>query len=85
VMVCRGASLVDFVLAGITENVSVFLLVAALSVGAVSVAAPLASVSPVFVLVFSFFFLRGIEMLNRRIVLGTLLIVAGIYLITALR
>jgi DME family drug/metabolite transporter len=84
-MLCRGASLVDFVLAGIAENVSVFLLVAALSVGAVSVAAPLASVSPVFVLVFSFFFLRGIELLNRRIVLGTLLIVAGIYLITALR
>jgi uncharacterized membrane protein len=49
------------------------------------VVAPLSSVSPIFVLVFSFFFLRGIELLNARIVLGTLLIVVGVYLITALR
>ena len=48
-----------------------------------SVVAPLSSVSPIFVLVFSFFFLRGIELLNARIVVGTLLIVVGVYLITA--
>jgi uncharacterized membrane protein len=84
-MTCRGTSLVQFVLAGVAENLSVLLLILALSLGAVSVAAPLASVSPVFVLVLSLFFLRGIEILNRRIVAGTLLIVAGIYLITALR
>jgi drug/metabolite transporter (DMT)-like permease len=53
--------------------------------GSVSVVAPLASVSPIFVLVLSFFFLRGIELLNTRIVVGTVLIVAGVYLITALR
>jgi hypothetical protein len=35
--------------------------------------------------VLSFFFLRGIELLNARIVAGTILIVAGVYLLTALR
>jgi len=84
-MVCRGRSLVYFAAAGVAENVGVFLVVLALSVGTVSVVAPLASVSPIFVLVLSFFFLRGIEMLNRRIVVGTLLIVSGVYLLTALR
>lgn len=84
-MRCRRQSLLYFVAAGVAENLSVFLIVAALTVGSVSVVAPLASVSPIFVLVLSFFFLRGIELLNARIVVGTVLIVAGVYLITALR
>jgi len=84
-MVCRGQSLVYFMLAGVAENVGVFLLLEGLSRGTVSVVAPLASVSPIFVLALSFFFLRGIDILNRRIVVGTLLIVIGVYLITALR
>lgn len=84
-MRCRRESLLYFVAAGVAENLSVFLIVAALTVGSVSVVAPLASVSPIFVLVLSFFFLRGIELLNARIVVGTVLIVAGVYLITALR
>jgi uncharacterized membrane protein len=83
-MACRGRSLAYFILAGVTENLSVLLLVFALGLGSVSIAAPLSSVSPIFVLVLSFFFLRGIEILNRRIVAGTLLIVTGVYLITAL-
>jgi len=84
-MMCRGRSLVYFMIAGVAENVGVFLLLEGLSLGTVSVVAPLASVSPIFVLALSFFFLRGIDMLNRRIVVGTLLIVAGVYLIMALR
>jgi DME family drug/metabolite transporter len=84
-MMCRGRSLVYFMIAGVAENVGVFLLLEGLSLGTVSVVAPLASVSPIFVLALSFFFLRGIDILNRRIVLGTLLIVSGVYLITALR
>ena len=84
-MRCRGRSLVYFMLAGVAENVGVFLLLEGLSLGTVSVVAPLASVSPIFVLAMSFVFLRGLDILNRRIVLGTLLIVSGVYLITALR
>jgi uncharacterized membrane protein len=84
-MACRRQSLPYFLAAGVTENLSVFLVIFALTLGSVSVVAPLASVSPIFVLVLSFFFLRGIELLNARIVGGTILIVAGVYLITALR
>jgi uncharacterized membrane protein len=84
VMVCRGRSLAYFVAAGVAENVGVFLNVVALSLGTVSVVAPLYGSTPIFVLFLSLIFLRGIEALNTRIVIGTLLIVLGIYLITAL-
>jgi uncharacterized membrane protein len=62
----------------------VFLVILALSMGAVSVVAPLTNVTPIFVLLLSAMFLRGIEMLNARVVGGTLLIVLGAFLITAL-
>jgi uncharacterized membrane protein len=84
VMAPRGRSLVYLVAAALTENVGVFVLVLALSMGTVSVVTPLSSVSPIFVLVLSFFFLRGIEILTARIVIGTLMIVAGVWLLTAL-
>jgi uncharacterized membrane protein len=84
-MTCRRESLPYFVAAGVAENLSVLLIIVALTVGSVSVVAPLSSVSPIFVLVLSFFFLRGIELLNARIVSGTVLIVVGVYLLTALR
>ena len=84
-MACRRESVPYFVAAGVAENLSVLLVIVALTVGSVSVVAPLSSVSPIFVLVLSFFFLRGIELLNARIVVGTILIVAGVYLLTALR
>ncbi len=83
-MACRGRSLVYFVAAGVAENVSVFLVVVALTMGAVSVVAPLQNVTPIFVLLLSVIFLRGIEALNARVVAGTLLIVLGAWLITAL-
>jgi uncharacterized membrane protein len=83
-MACRGRSLACFVAAGLTENAAVFLNVVALSVGTVSVVAPLANVSPIFVLGLSLLFLRGIEILNARIALGTGLTVLGAVLITAL-
>ncbi len=83
-MVCRGRSLACFVAAGIAENAAVFLTVVALGLGTVSVVAPLSGAAPIFVLLLSFFFLRGVERLSGRVVLGTLLIVVGVYLITAL-
>jgi uncharacterized membrane protein len=83
-MACRGRSLVYFVAAGVAENVSVFMVVFALSLGAVSVVAPLQNVTPIFVLLLSLVFLRGIEALNARVIGGTVLIVIGAWLITAL-
>jgi uncharacterized membrane protein len=81
---CRGRTLASFVAAGLLENAAVFLSVIALSLGTVSVVAPLTGVAPIFVLLLSALFLRGIEVVSARIVAGTVLIVLGVYCITAL-
>jgi DME family drug/metabolite transporter len=83
-MLSWGRSLGYFIAAGLAENAAVFLGLVALNRGTVSVVAPLSSTAPIFVLVLTFFFLRGVEVLSARVVLGTLLIVFGVYLITAL-
>jgi len=84
-MRCRGRSLVYFILAGVAENLGVFLVLVALGFGAVSVVAPLTIISPIFVLLLSFVFLRGIEVLNARLVVGSVLIVLGVYLVIAFK
>jgi len=84
VIACRGRSLAHFVAAGVAENAGVFLNVVALGMGTVSVVAPLYGTAPIFVLFLSFFFLRGVEPLSGWVIAGTLLIVLGVYLITAL-
>jgi uncharacterized membrane protein len=83
-LICRGRSLGYFVAAGFMENSAVFLNLMALGMGTVSVVTPLYGTSPIFTLLLSFFFLRGIERLTGRVVAGTVLIVVGIYLLTAL-
>lgn len=83
-LVTRGRPLAYFAAAGLMENAAVFLNIVALGMGTVSVVTPLYGSSPIFVLLLSFFFLRGIEALTARVVAGTLLIVLGIYLISAL-
>ena len=77
-------SLAYFVAAGLAENLGVFLILVALSQGSVSVVAPLTGTAPIFVLAMSPFFLRGLERPGLRVVAGTVLIVLGVYLITAL-
>jgi len=73
-----------FIGAGLAENLGVFLILVALSQGTVSVVAPLTGTAPIFVLAMSPFFLRGLERPTWRVVAGTLMIVFGVYLITAL-
>ena len=82
-MSCNGRTLAWFILGGAAENGAVFLNIVALSLGAVSVVAPLYATAPAFVLILSFFFLRGVEALNSRVISGTLMIVAGVYVLTA--
>jgi drug/metabolite transporter, DME family len=84
ILACRGRTLAYFVAAGLTENAGVFLTIVGLSLGAVSVVTPLTASAPIFVLLLSPFFLRGVEVLTVRVVVGTGLIVAGVYLITTL-
>lgn len=83
-MRCRGRSLGYFTAAGLAENGAVFLTVVALGLGTVTVVTPLTATMPIFVLFMTLAFLRGIERLTARIVAGTLLIVLGVYLITAM-
>lgn len=82
-LACRGRSLACFAAAGIAENGAVLLNVAALGIGTVSVVTPLYGTAPIFVLLFSSLFLRDVERLSARLVAGTLLIVLGVYCITA--
>ena len=49
-----------------------------------SVVTPLAATTPIFVLLLSVFFLKGVEVLTARVVVGTLLIVLGVCMITML-
>jgi uncharacterized membrane protein len=84
ILECRGRTLVYLIAAGVTENLGVFLTIVALGHGAVSVVTPLTAAAPLFVLLFAPFFLRGVEVLTARVVVGTVLIVAGVCLITAL-
>ncbi len=82
-MRCRGESLWYFVAAGVAENTGVCLLIVALSLGQVSVVTPLSGTSPLFVLLLTSVFLRDVEALTPRILLGTSLIVVGVILLTA--
>lgn len=83
-MVSRGRGLAYFLASGVLENAAVFLTVVALGLGTVSVVTPLTATAPIFVLFMTLAFLRGVERLTPRIVAGTVLIVLGVYLITAL-
>ena len=83
-LACDRRGLAYFALAGVTENASVFMLLLALQAGTVSVVTPLSGTAPVFALLLSYLFLRGIETLTWSMVAGTVAIVAGVYLITAL-
>jgi drug/metabolite transporter, DME family len=81
-LLCRGGGMMYFVGAGVAENLSVFLVLVALSLGEVSVVTPLAGTAPLFVLPFTSVFLKGVEKLTWRIVSGAILIVFGVFLLT---
>jgi uncharacterized membrane protein len=78
----HGRGVVYFVGAGIAENLSVFLVLVALSLGEVSVVTPLTGTAPLFVLPFTSLFLKGVEKLTWRVVVGSILIVLGVFLLT---
>jgi drug/metabolite transporter, DME family len=82
---CDRSSFLYFVGGGATENFSVLLVIVALGLGDVSVVSPLSAVSPLFVLVLAFLFPSGARRLTWRVVVGTVLIVVGVILLTALK
>ncbi len=68
-------------LAGLNSSTAVVLMFTALSLEPVVVVSPVASLTPLFALVFTHLFLQRLERVTLRIVAGTLLVVAGIALV----
>jgi uncharacterized membrane protein len=71
------------VVAGVMENLGVLLVLVVLSLGQVSVVTPFNGTAPLFVLALASLLLKDVERLIGRIVLGTVLIVLGVFLLTA--
>jgi drug/metabolite transporter (DMT)-like permease len=61
------------------------LVIVALSAGQVVIVSPIVATSPLWILVGTWFFLRGIESLTLRTVLGALCVVAGTIAISVVR
>ncbi len=74
-----------FLMAGVFETVGILLVIVALSVGQVVVVSPIVATSPLWILVGTWFFLRGIESLTLRAVLGAVCVVAGTIAISVVR
>jgi drug/metabolite transporter, DME family len=70
-------SIGPFVVAGIFETLGIVLVIAALSVGTLVVVAPIVATSPLWILLGTWLFLRGIELLTFRTIFGVLAVVAG--------
>ncbi len=73
-----GRASVFFIAGGIFSAVGVLLMFFALGQGQVVVISPVLATNPLFTLVFAAIFLRGVERITPRIVLGALLVVGGV-------
>ncbi|MBI2089294.1 MAG: DMT family transporter [Deltaproteobacteria bacterium] len=74
--------LVYYLPAGVTISLGMVSIYYALDLGQVTVVIPISSTGPFFALIFSALFLRDVERVTLRIVLGACLIIAGVLLIT---
>jgi len=77
----RGAMF--FGAAGMFSAMGVVLMFQALSRGQVVVISPVLATNPLFTLVLAALFLRGVERITSRIVVGALLVVAGVVVLSA--
>ena len=69
--------------AGVVSAVALFTLFEALSRGRVVVVDPISSPTSLFAILFTFLFLREVERVTTRLVVGAVLVVTGVVLITA--
>jgi len=74
--------LVFYLPAGVAVSLGMVSIYYALDLGQVTVVIPISSTGPFFALIFSALFLRDVERVTLRIVLGACLIIAGVLLIT---
>jgi drug/metabolite transporter (DMT)-like permease len=83
--VWNRACIAPFFAAGFFETLGILLGIIALSVGEVVIVSPIIATSPLWILVGTWLFLRGIESLTLRTVLGALCVVSGTIAITLVR
>jgi drug/metabolite transporter (DMT)-like permease len=83
--VWNGQSIGWFLMAGVFEILGILLVIIALSVGQVVIVSPIVATSPLWILVGTRFFLRGIESLTLRTVLGAVCVVSGTIAISVVR
>lgn len=80
----RMSTMAPFLAAGIITAIAFLMSYAAFSMGDISVIFPLLSTQPIFALMLSYVLLRQQEKINLNVILGTLTIVAGAVVLTAL-
>ena len=78
-------ALLPFLMAGTFETLGIVLVIAALSVGQVVVVSPIIATSPLWITLGTWLFLRDIEKLTLRTVLGAACVVAGTIAISLAR
>lgn len=76
-LVWNRKALLPFVLSGGFETLAAFLSLYAVSIGRVVVVAPIVATSPFWNMLMAIFFLRGLERVNVRTVIGTFCVMAG--------
>ena len=74
-------SLIFMILAGLTSGAGATLMLFSLSRAPVILVAPIASVTPLIVLALSFLFIRRLELITLRVILGTFSVVGGVVLV----
>jgi len=79
----RGGCLPYYGLAAVFAVVGQLLNFHALHAGEVSVVSPILNTTPLFIIVFTALFLRDEEKINRQVVIGSMMLVAGVAVITA--
>lgn len=77
----KGTSI--FLIAGLLQSIGFYAFFKAMQMGDVSVVASLTNTEPLFVIIISYFLLRGIERITLRIVLGAVFVITGAIIITA--
>ena len=78
-------SIGPFFVAGVFETLGIVLVIAALSFGTVVIVAPIVATSPLWILLGTWLFLKGIERLTLRTTAGALCVVAGTAAISLVR
>lgn len=76
-LVWHRQALGPFLITGLSETVSILCIITAISLGRVVIVAPIAASYPIWSLIFTAIFLRDVESINWKVVVGIVSVVAG--------